>query len=138
MLVFGGDIGDVYSSVILQRIFLGIWQCFLFRESHSLLCVDQCVKSRMVNLKTNMMCETFHKQDSKKKQTLKYLVDYTLNSKLNVQLVNGKSAKCLSLLRNQWWCIDDVDDDVLITQSVCFHHCQRPSFPIDWWWIEFI
>ena len=51
-----------------------------------------------VNLKTNMY-QTFHKQDCKKKQTLKYLINYTLNSKFNVQLVNGKSAKCLSLLR---------------------------------------
>ena len=45
------------------------------------------------------MYQTFHKQDSKKKQTLKYLINYTLNSKFNVQLVNGKSAKYLSLLR---------------------------------------
>ena len=42
----------------------------------------------------------FHKQDNKKKQTLKYLVDCTLNSKFNVQPVSGKSLKCLSLLRN--------------------------------------
>ena len=70
------------------------------RRSIALLCDDIIyVKSRMVNLKTNV-CETFHKQDSKKKQTLKYLVNCTLNSKFNVQPVNGESAKRLSLLRN--------------------------------------
>ena len=58
------------------------------------------VKSKMVSLKTNIMCETFHKQDSKKKQTLKYLIEFTVNSKFNIQSVNSKSAKCLSLLRN--------------------------------------
>ena len=64
-----------------------------------------------------MMCETLHKQDSKKKQTLKYLVDCTLNYKFSVQPVIGKSSKCLSLLRNPvcWsyvlicWSPNDVD-----------------------------
>ena len=64
-----------------------------------------------------MVCETLHNQDSKKKQTLKYLVDCTLNSKFSVQPVIGKSSKCLSLLRNPmcWsyvlmcWSPNDVD-----------------------------
>ena len=94
--------------MILQGIFLGIQPCFLTENLKStmwrsiVLLSDDIthVKSRMVSPKTNMMCETFHKQDNKKKQTLEYLVDCTLNSKFSVQPVNGKSDKSLSLLRN--------------------------------------
>ena len=96
--------------MILQRIFLGINPCFLHREFHNLQCEDQlyfCVMiSHMSKVewsilpKTNMMCETFHKQNNKKIQSLKYLVGCTLYSKFSVQPVNGKSAKYLSLLRN--------------------------------------
>ena len=93
-----------------------------------LLCDDITrVKSRMVSLKTNIMWETFHKQDNKKKQTLKHLVNCTLNSKFNVQPVIGKSAKCFSQLRKPvCW----------NARTAGFHHCQ--SFPTDWWWLEFI
>ena len=109
---------------MLERTFLGTKPCFFAQRisqstmcrSIVLLCDDIThVKSTMVNLKTNMMCETFHKQDIEKKETLEYLVDCKLNSKFNVQPVNGKSAKCLSLVSNR-----GVDD----TRTVGFHHCQ--------------
>ena len=71
------------------------------------------------------MCETFHKQDKKKKQTLKYLVDCTLNSKFNVRLVTGKSAKCLNLLRNR--------------MCRSYENNRFPPLskfpPTDWWWL---
>ena len=100
--------------MILQRIFLGIQPCFFaHRISQSImfrsvvhLCDDIThVRSWMINLKTNMMWETFHKQDSKKKQTLKYLADCTLDPKFILQQVNGKSAQCHSLFRKLmcWW-----------------------------------
>ena len=97
--------------MILQRIFCGIQLCFLYRESHNLLYEGQlnfCVMiSHMLKVEWSVLRQTWcvrlfanKKKDNKKKQTPKYLVDCTLNSKFNVQMVNGKSAKCLSQFRN--------------------------------------
>ena len=68
----------------------------------------------------------FTSKTKKKKQTLKYLVDCTLNSKFNVRLVTGKSARCLNLVRNR------------MCRSYENNRFPPPSkFPTtDWWWLD--
>ena len=99
-----------------------VWYCkwfflvfnfvFLHKETHNLLCVDELYFSVMISHNTKVEWSILKQLDLRfftsktiKKRTLKFLLDRTMNSKFNLQLVNGKSAKCLNLLRKSmcWW-----------------------------------